>query len=280
MKAVLENSSSSNNFSFKQIRLSHIAKVLIFPFVLWVLYMTHYIDVVAFVHSQIFYGIAVVKRYSKDNYFIQISSFLLALILGVVLLRHQISGFGNYPIINQVLLSEGSVPYSLWFNKDSIIVGLSLIIVFYKHRPINKSVLGKTLLFTILGLVLLSGLSLFFELLRWDIKFVSFFGTWFLFNIMFVVIEEAFYRLFLLESVIRLYRGVYSASIASVVVSMFFGLAHYFYGNVTYAFLAFIVSIVYSYTYIACDRRLEASILCHVMVNIVHMLFFTYPFLK
>ena len=280
MKAVLENSSSSKNFSFKQIGLSHIAKVLIFPFVLWVLYMISYIDVVAFVHSQIFYGIAVVKRYSKDNYFIQISSFLLALILGFLLLRHQILGFGNYPIINQVLLSEGSAPYSLWFNKDSIIVGLSLIIVFYKHRPINKSVLVKTLLLTILGLLLLSGLSLYCELLRWDVKFVSFFGAWFLFNIMFVVIEESFYRLFLLESVIRLYRGVYSASIASVVVSVLFGLAHYFYGNITYAFLAFIASMVYSYTYIACGKRLEASIFCHVMVNVVHMLFFTYPFLK
>ncbi len=280
MKVVLDSSSPSNNFSFKQIRLSHVAKVLIFPFVLWVLYMTSYLDVVAFVHSQIFYGIAVVKRYSKDNYFIQISSFLLVLILGFLLLRHQIMGFGNHLIINQALVSEGAIPYSLWFNKDSMIVGLSLIIVFYKHRPINISTLVQMLFITIVGVLLLSGVSLCISFLKLDIKVVSFFGTWLLFNVMFAVIEEAFYRLFLLESVIRLYRGVYSIPIASVAVSAFFGLTHYFYGNVTYAFLAFIASLVYSYTYIACGRRLEASVFCHVMVNVIHMLFFTYPFLK
>ena len=60
----------AHNFSFRHIKKNHLAKVLIFPFILWMLYLYDFLDIVAFVHSQIFYGIAVVKRYSKDNYFI------------------------------------------------------------------------------------------------------------------------------------------------------------------------------------------------------------------
>lgn len=280
MKAVLENSNSSSSFSLKQIRLNHWAKLLIFPFVLWLMYITNYIDVVAFVHSQIFYGIAVVKRYSKDNYFIQISSFLLVLTLGSLLLSHQILGFGNYPLISDKIISDGGFSYSLWFNKDSMIVGLSLVIVFYKHRFWNVRIIFRMMFLTALGLLLLFSLSLFIGLIKWDIKTVSFFGTWILFNIMSALIEEAFYRLFLLESIVRLYRGAYSVLTASILVSGFFGAIHYFYGSVSYAFLAFVASLLYSYVYIACGRRFEASVFCHVIVNVIHMLFFTYPFLK
>ena len=280
MKVMLEETHSTHkNFSWTQIRPNHVGKVLIFPFILWVMYICNYLDVVAFVHSQIFYGIAVVKRYSKDNDFIQISSFVLICILGSMLLKHQISGFNNYAVIETNVSNDG-VPYSLWFNKDSIILGLSLIIVFYKPKSFSAKDFVRFVYATIIGTLLLISMALLLDLVRVDVKYVSFFGIWIVFNIAYVLVEEACFRLFLLESIIRLYKGRYNIIIASVVVSIIFALKHYFYGNVSYVFLTFIASLVYSYVYIYCGRRFEISSLCHLSVNIVHMLFFTYPFLS
>jgi membrane protease YdiL (CAAX protease family) len=280
MRVTIEDTSNnSNNFSFNQLRSNHLAKVLVFPFVLWLMYILNYLDIVAFVHSLIFYGVAVVKRYSKDNYFIQISSFLLLLILGSFLIGHKIIGFSNYSIIDTII-SNGAGPYKLWINKDSLIVGISLIIVFYKRQSFKSKDFVKMLLGTGCGIILLAGLGLFTGAIKIEVKYVAFFKVWLVFNIAYALVEEAFFRLFLLESIIRLYKGRYNVIIATGIIAIMFGLKHYIYGNFNYALLSAIASVLYSYVYMICGRRLECSVFCHVMTNVVHMIFFTYPFLS
>jgi membrane protease YdiL (CAAX protease family) len=280
MKVMLENTPSTNtNFFLGKLGPSYLARILVLPFILWILYLYQYFDIVAFVHLQIFYGIAVVKRYSRDNYFIQISSFILILILGSLLLGHKIQGFNNYPVIN-TLVSEDAIPYSLWFNKDSIILGLSLIIVFYKYRPFEHSDFLRMLYVSIFGIAILIGLAFSIGIVKFDFKYFQFFWVWLVFNLVYVFVEEAFFRLFLLESVIRLYKGKYNITLAVLFVSIVFAVKHQIYGNFSYSFLSFVASVVYSCAYIVCGKRLEASVFCHLAVNIIHVMFFTYPFLK
>ena len=279
MKVLLGDSSNNDkNFSFEQLKFHHLAKILFFPFIIWLAYIANYIDIVAFVHSQIFYGIAVVKKYSKDNNFIQIPSFILLFLLGNLLLFHKILGFGNYPLTKTVV-SNNAAPYSVWFNKDSIIVGLSLIIIFYKPKPFVTQDFIRMLYITICGVIFMSVIALSLGSVKVDIKYVSFFWLWLVFTFISVVVEEAFFRLFLLESIIRLYKGKYNSVLAVIFVSIVFALKHY-YGNIGYASLAFIGSLIYSYVYIMCGRRLEASVFCHLSINVMHMIFFTYPFLR
>lgn len=280
MKVILEKAPSTDtNLLLRQLKPSHLATILVFPFILWVLYLYKYFDVVAFVHSQIFYGIVVVKRYSRDNYFIQISSFILVLILGGLLLSHKIQGFNNYLIID-AMVSKDANPYSLWLNKDSIILGVSLLIVFYKYRGFELRDFLRIIYISVFGTIVLIGAAFIVGSVKLDIKYFQFFQIWLVLNIVYVFVEEAFFRLFLLESVIRLYKGKFNVVIAVVLISIIFAIRHQIYGNAAYTFLAFIASLIYSYVYIACGRRLEASVFCHLMVNITHIMFFTYPFLK
>ncbi|MBP9792084.1 MAG: CPBP family intramembrane metalloprotease [Rickettsiales bacterium] len=280
MKVIQENTPRTDaNFFLKKLGPSYLVRILALPFILWVLYLYQYFDIVAFVHLQIFYGIVVVKRYSRDNYFIQISSFILVLILGSLLLGHKIQGFDNYPLIN-ALVSKDAIPYSLWLNKDSIILGLSLIIVFYKYRPFERTDLLRMFYVAIFGIFILISLAFFIGIIKFDFKYFQFFWVWLVLNVLYVFVEEAFFRLFLLESVIRLYGGKYNIILAVLFVSIIFAVKHQIYGNFSYSLLSFVASVVYSCAYILCGRRLEASVFCHLAVNITHIIFFTYPFLK
>ena len=76
-----------------------------------------------------------------------------------------------------------------------------------------------------------------------DIKSVKFFRWWFLLTLVSTIVSEAFFRLFLLESIIRLYKAKFNVLYAIIIVSIIFALMHSFYGSAHYMLLAFIASI-------------------------------------
>lgn len=62
---------------------------------------------------------------------------------------------------------------------------------------------------------------------------------------------------------------------AVMTTSFVFGLTHYK-GGETFIFLSSLAGIAYGYAYLK-SQRLEGSILIHFLVNLIHIIFFSYP---
>ncbi|MFN5382224.1 MAG: lysostaphin resistance A-like protein [Alphaproteobacteria bacterium] len=67
------------------------------------------------------------------------------------------------------------------------------------------------------------------------------------------------------------------APIALVASTTIFTLMHS--GPISYLIVVFIAGLFYGYAY-QLTKRIEASILLHFLVNLIHFLFFTYPMLR
>lgn len=91
------------------------------------------------------------------------------------------------------------------------------------------------------------------------------------------VAEEGFSRGFLQHSLSQI-NSCYPSIIAIAVASFFFGLAHY-QGGIYYILLATIAGIFYGWVYHV-TKRIEASIITHFLLNLTHLLLFTYPALS
>jgi len=205
---------------------------------------------------------------------------VLAIILSVLLAAHIIPGFNNWKILDNVSLSEISQPYSMYLNMDKTFVGLIILGLGF---PLVKNlkewvfVLRSALPIFLMGLIVLACISPTFNYIRWDLKFPNLVFVWALNNLFFTCVsEEAFFRGFLQRNLSKRLRGYKYGNILSLIsVSFLFGFAH-FAGGFKYVVLAAAAGIVYGYAYQK-TQRIEASILCHFGVNIIHFIFFTYP---
>lgn len=205
---------------------------------------------------------------------------ILAVVLSVLLATHLIPGFNNWKILNNISLTEKSLPYSMYLNLDKTMIGL--IILGLGFPLVNSlkewvSVFRSTLPIFLVGLIILVCISFIFDYTRWDFKFPSLFFVWALKNLFFTCVsEEAFFRGFLQRSLSEKLRDYSYGNISSLItVSILFGLAH-FAGGFKYVILATVAGIVYGYAYQK-TRRIEAGILCHFGVNTFHFVFLTYP---
>ena len=205
---------------------------------------------------------------------------VLAIILSVLLAAHIIPGFNNWKILDNVSLSEISQPYSMYLNMDKTFVGLIILGLGF---PLVKNlkewvfVLRSALPIFLMGLIVLACISPTFNYIRWDLKFPNLVFVWALNNLFFTCVsEEAFFIGFLQRNLSKRLRGYKYGNILSLIsVSFLFGFAH-FAGVFKYVVLAAVAGIVYGYAYQK-TQRIEASILCHFGVNIIHFIFFTYP---
>ena len=211
---------------------------------------------------------------------IRATSGVLAIILSVMLTTHLIPGFNNWKIVDNVSLTETSLPYSMYLNMDKTLVGLAILSVgvpLIKSLKEWSSVLRSTLPIFLVGLIALASVSQIFGYTHWDVKFPDLFFVWALKNLFFTCVsEEAFFRGFLQRNLFKILQGYKYGSILSlIIVSILFGLAH-FAGGFKYVLLATMAGIVYGYAYQK-TQRIEASILCHFGVNTFHFIFLTYP---
>ena len=115
-------------------------------------------------------------------------------------------------------------------------------------------------------------------LVRWDPKFSLLFPLWAVNNFIFVSVpEEAFFRGFLQKEFSRwLGTGLWAHVSAILAASLVFTLAHVLWvPSVPFLFAVFVASAIYGTIY-AITQSIEASILCHFVVNLLHFTLFTY----
>lgn len=206
----------------------------------------------------------------------------LASALALLLAFHLAPGFKNPILLEKVLITPDALPYTQYANFDKASVGLLLLaLVCQRARAAHEllAILQRFYLPAILTLIAVIGLALALGYVRPAIKWPAFTWLFAVVNLLFVcVAEEAFFRGFLQHRLARYLsrKNVPAAvTIAIAVCAVLFGLSH-FGGGLGYVTLATVAGIGYGYVYQR-TQRIEAPILTHFALNMVHFIGFTYP---
>lgn len=211
----------------------------------------------------------------------RIAFFILTPVIALFYM-HKIPGFYNLKIIDAFQISIDSLPYTAYLNLDKTLAGLFLFSMLPHIRTFIewKKAFSTALILSLPLAAILMATAFSVHYVRLDLKLPPFTLLWMVMNLLFVCMaEEAFFRGFVLKeiekfcSTTRLKRALpISAS------ALLFGAAH-FPGGPIYMILASIAGFFYGYAYLK-TRRLEAAILTHFFINLIHFIGFTYPALK
>jgi hypothetical protein len=193
---------------------------------------------------------------------------------------HLLPGFQNLRVLNNVHISSNGIPFSLYLNFDKTVVGIFILGILHQRittkaewREMFKAMVPRALLVIFIVAIL----SFAFKFVWFDPKLVPSLPIWAVTNLFFVCLaEEGFFRGFIQKYLCLILRPVsYGNAIAIILSSILFGLSH-FMGGTRYVILATIAGLGYGWIYWR-TQRIEASILTHFSLNLVHFLFFTYP---
>lgn len=242
-------------------------------------FLAHQITLVAIAVVLFFYYL-VQKYHSLSS-----SSPLLKLILwfgifslGVALELNKIPGFYSLPILNKVQFTPDAIPFSLSFNLGSIIVGIIILgtmLSLARRAKEWKKIATQVLLRFPLPFIVLLLSSLALGYVKWEPKIPSSLPIWIISNLFFTcVAEEGLFRGFV-QNLLSKINFKYSPLLALIISALSFGLLHYK-GGINYILLAAVAGLFYGWIYQA-TKKIEASILTHFLVNLTHLLFFTYP---
>lgn len=219
-----------------------------------------------------------VFSYHKSSTKLKYVLWSLVFVLGLMLELHLIPGFDNLLVLDKIQFTPDALPFTLYLNLDKTIVGL-IIIGLTLDLASTCSELKILLLqvFYRLPIILLViiVLSIAFEYIKFAPKIPQNLWIWVINNLFFTcVAEEGLFRGFFQESLSQL-KYKYSGNIAILIPAVFFGVMHYS-GGLKYVILATIAGVSYGWIY-KVTKRIEASILAHFLLNLTHILFFTYP---
>ncbi len=207
------------------------------------------------------------------------------IVLGVLLAMHVLPGFHNFQVLDEVVLSSGAEPYTLYLNFDKTVVGICLLGLCYRGLLTRRSQWRQAVrpaAPVALASILVVGLgAVSLGYLTWQPKWTSLFAIWAPVNLLFVCLsEEAFFRGFIQRELAAALQGsalgsTFGSALAVVVSAILFGLAH-FAGGVSYMVLATAAGLGYALVYQR-SASVEMSMLAHFALNTVHFLLFTYP---
>ena len=201
----------------------------------------------------------------------------------LALAMHLLPGFYNAAVVVEQTVSADAIPFSLYANFDKGLAGLFLLSYFFGGQARidyfhNLQKPKETLIIVILTLCLALGLAVLLGLIQIDFKVPSFWLSFLAINLLFTcVAEEAFFRGFLQRGLSNWLDGKFSLLIAPIFSALIFGLAHIA-GGIEYAFVAGVAGLGYGYLFHR-TKRIEWSVLCHFMLNVLHLFLFTYPML-
>lgn len=193
----------------------------------------------------------------------------------IALLLHFIPGFHNPKILDKVLVSENSAPYSMYFNLDKALIPFFLLAAL-PTLFVNKSIRFNKNIFIWFSIILLPILLLLFAtslgLLQLEYHVPEWFFSFVLANIFFVSLaEEALFRGYLQQ---RLANKIGQIS-SLLIVSLIFGSLHY-QGGLNLILFATLAGIIYGLAWML-SGKLWISVFIHFMTNCLHLIFFTYP---
>ena len=209
--------------------------------------------------------------------------FAILYLISVLLALHLFPGFHNYNIIKNIQLTDNSMNYSLYLNFDKAMAGF--IILTFQKDLINSfsqliKVFKKTAVYGLITITTVLALSYITGYIEFAPKLPWFIGYFILANLFFTCItEELFFRKLIQDNIKKVFfTNRYSASIAIFISGLIFGSFHIA-GGMNYFFLAAVSGSFYSLIYES-SSKIESSIMIHFILNLTHILLFSYPGLK
>ena len=227
------------------------------------------------------YGLSKIKW----NFWVRVIFFVFFIFTSYLLMAHLAPGFNNIKFYDQARFSDLSTPFNMYLNMDKPFIGIFLLIFLNikRMKSINeiKKLLKSVPAITVLLVLLLLPLALSMGYVKFDPKFPQGAWVWILNNLLVVcVAEEVLFRgLFQDKMTIFFSKKLKQGWVVSIILSsILFGLAH-FKGGIPYMVLSAFAGIFYGYAFHS-NQKVEASILIHFSLNLIHFIFFTYPSLS
>lgn len=209
--------------------------------------------------------------------------FVLLVVTGAMALAlslHRFPGFVNPALVEDMKFSLDARPITHHANFDTISAGLILMALFC--NPVRrleewKDIVRRTIPVATATLLLVLGLAVIVGYVKIDVKMTPYTAIFLVTNLLFTcVTEEAFFRGFIQEQLMRGMSGLRSGvALATVISAVLFSIAH-IRGGPWLVLLAAIAGLGYAYAYLL-TRRVEAAILTHFSLNATHFVAFTYP---
>jgi uncharacterized protein len=207
---------------------------------------------------------------------------IAVVVTSLALMAHVVPGFSNVLIVKDAIVSPGAPPFTLYLNFDKALIGLFLLAF---GTPLAASrtewfeMLRTAIPRIIVVIAVVLGLAFAAKAVRLDPKWPAFFPFWAWANLLFAVTaEEAVFRGVIQRTLTGDAR--YAPALQTVsgvcVAAILFGAAH-FAGGSHYVVLATFAGAGYGWVYWRSGNRIEAAILAHFLLNVTHILFFTYP---
>ncbi len=202
-------------------------------------------------------------------------------ILAVALAMHQIPWIHNVLVLDGVSVSAQSADYTLYWNYDKGFAGVLLYSVCVQPQDSTRwsRAIVATGTVAILTLIVVGLSAKATGFVTWDPKWPAILGVWVPANLLLTcVAEETFFRGILQRHLGGFLRGRVSAPAltALLVAAVAFGVGH-FAGGTTYVLLATLAGIGYGTAY-HLTGRVEAGIVVHFLLNLAHLILFSYPF--
>lgn len=241
----------------------------------------NYIEPIGFTYLLVITLVLLVSCSKKIDNLIKIASFIFILIFGYNLISHKLPGFNNLQLIYEQFSPE-STYYSLWLNYDTIFFATAIFLTQYENISLKKflQAWGIGVLFAIVSVIILGGLATWYELISLDIFISDIFWLWIWIAALYALFEEVFFRMYIINHLTSFNPQSKSLLFFAVIFSTFLFAYKHFWGGVIYVGIAAVAGFLYAGSYIVSGRRIEASFITHFSVNLMHMVFFTYPFLN
>lgn len=193
----------------------------------------------------------------------------------VALMLHLLPGFHNLKIVSGALAGPQSAPFTFYYNFDKALIPFVLLgcLPTLLKRPAMPP--GNRLWWLVL-LLSMPLLLLFATLaggLRVEPHYPEWLGAFMLANLFFVSFaEEALFRGYIQQRLSQRFGNLW----ALLATAVLFGLVHYP-GGPLLVFFAALTGVIYGLAW-QWSGRVWVAALVHFAFNMLHLLFFTYPF--
>ncbi|MFD0708176.1 CPBP family intramembrane glutamic endopeptidase [Photorhabdus akhurstii] len=222
----------------------------------------------------IIFLLGALRIYFQQNNIIKITTELLLLAFAAALFLHLLPGFNNLKYLDKVQIGPHSAPFSMYFNFDKALIPFLLLCCMpglFTTKPLAKVRPYAWIILTVaipalLGIATaLGGLAVELHTPQWLPMFM-------LANIFFVSLaEEALFRGYIQQ---RLSQWI-NPYFALIITALIFGGAHFVGGPLLMIF-ATLAGLMYGLAWMW-SGRLWVAVGFHFSLNLVHLLFFTYP---
>jgi len=208
------------------------------------------------------------------------SLLLVAILLISTHIALNVQTFHNLLLLHQVQFSPDGMAFTLYIKFAETMIGIMIIRV-HLQQTATRYDWKNTCIHVLTKLPIMLSIILFANIVgyvKFDPKLPKELWMWAIANLFFTCLtEEALFRV-LLQNFICHLKVKYAEYVAFILPGLLFGLVHYG-GGIQHVILATAAGILYGWVY-KTTARIEASILTHFVLNLLHILLFTYPALR